>query len=185
MDKQAPELITSQWFNAESPVTLEGLRGRVVVVKAFQMLCPGCVSHALPQAQQIQQVFRAEDVAVIGLHTVFEHHDAMTPTSLEAFLHEYKIAFPVGVDAPSQNAPTPQTMTLYGMRGTPTTLLIDREGRLRKHAFGQEHDLLLGAQIMSLVQEGRGGEGPGAVPSTGQASSARCADGGCVLPPVS
>ncbi len=54
-------------------------------MEAFQMLCPGWVSHGLPQAKRIQQAF-GDDVAVLDLHTVFEHHEAMTPVSLEAFL---------------------------------------------------------------------------------------------------
>ena len=151
--KQAPELITSQWFNTEKPVTLAGLQGRVVLIEAFQMLCPGCVSHALPQAQTIHKTFKPEDVAVIGLHTVFEHHEAMTPTALEAFLHEYRIEFPVGVDTPSDPPAIPQTMALYHMQGTPTTILLDRKGRIRKMKFGRETDLVMGAEVMSLVME--------------------------------
>lgn len=68
----APPWTTTAWVNSE-PLTLEDLRGRVVVVEAFQMLCPGCVSGALPQAQRLQQAF-GEDIALVGLHTVFEHH---------------------------------------------------------------------------------------------------------------
>ena len=45
--EMAPELAVSQWFNADTEVTLEALRGEVVVVEAFQMLCPGCVSHGV------------------------------------------------------------------------------------------------------------------------------------------
>ena len=56
------------------------------------------MSHGLPQAKRIQHAF-GDAVTVLGLHTVFEHHEAMTPTSLEAFLHEYCITFSVGVDA--------------------------------------------------------------------------------------
>jgi hypothetical protein len=41
----APELDVVRWFNADEPVTLAGLRGQVIVIEAFQMLCPGCVSH--------------------------------------------------------------------------------------------------------------------------------------------
>ncbi|MDA0225757.1 MAG: TlpA disulfide reductase family protein, partial [Proteobacteria bacterium] len=94
-------------------------------------------------------------VAVIGLHTVFEHHEAMTPVALRAFLHEYRIAFPVGIDAASQDTadPLPRTMRAYGMRGTPTLILIDRNGRLRRHAFGAEDDLAVGAAVASLVAE--------------------------------
>ena len=88
------------------------------------MLCPGCVSHGIPQAQRIREAFSQENVVVLGLHSVFEHHAAMTPVSLEAFLHEYKITFPVGVDTPHASG-MPETMQAYGMQGTPTLLLID------------------------------------------------------------
>src|SRR5690606_27202227 len=90
----APPLQVERWFNTPEPLTLDALRGRVVVLEAFQMLCPGCVSHGLPQARRVYDTFPPEEVAVIGLHTVFEHHAAMTPVSLEAFLHEYRIEFP-------------------------------------------------------------------------------------------
>lgn len=149
----APEWRTSEWFNTPAPLSLAALRGRVVVAVAFQMLCPGCVNQGLPQAQRVRDSFNERDVAVIGLHTVFEHHDAMTPTSLKAFLHEYRIGFPVGVDEPDPAGGIPQTMAAYQMRGTPTLLLYDRQGRLRRHAFGHVSDMLLGAQVMALVGE--------------------------------
>jgi len=164
----APAWRTTRWFNAPAPLALADLRGRVVVVCAFQMLCPGCVSQGLPQAQRVAQTFRPEDVAVIGLHTVFEHHAAMTPTSLEAFLHEYRITFPVGVDEPDGDG-LPKTMRAYDMQGTPTTLLIDREGRLRRHAFGHLSDLQLGAEIMALI-----GERPQPLTSIGAGAGSVC-----------
>lgn len=148
----APEWHVAQWFNTPQPLTLTGLRGRVVALHTFQMLCPGCVSHGLPQAQKIFLTFDEKDVAVVGLHTVFEHHDAMTPVALKAFLHEYRIAFPVGVDQPSdEDGGIPRTMRLYGFRGTPSLVLIDREGRLRHQGFGAEDDLRIGALIGRLL----------------------------------
>lgn len=151
----APEWHTSQWFNHAGSLQLSALRGKVVVLHAFQMLCPGCVQHGLPQAQRIQRQFAGHAVAVVGLHTVFEHHAAMTPVSLAAFLHEYRVGFPVGVDAPTLNAgePIPQTMRAYGMQGTPTLVLIDRNGQLRRHAFGAQDDLVVAAAITTLVAE--------------------------------
>lgn len=151
--QQAPELQVAQWFNSPEPVTLASLRGKVVVIEAFQMLCPGCVAHGLPQVQKLRRVFPEEHVVVLGLHTVFEHHAAMTPVALEAFLHEYKIRLPVGVDAPAETGPIPRTMAAYGMRGTPSLLLIDRAGRLREHHFGQVEDMALGAQVALLLGE--------------------------------
>ncbi|ANP91662.1 hypothetical protein BA011_36865 (plasmid) [Rhizobium leguminosarum] len=38
----APEWRTIEWFNTSEPLTLAALRGRVVMVCAFQMLCRCC-----------------------------------------------------------------------------------------------------------------------------------------------
>jgi peroxiredoxin len=150
--EKPPELQVTRWFNANAPVTLAGLKGRVVVLTAFQMLCPGCVSHALPQAKKLVERFSSNEVAVIGLHSVFEHHDAMTPAALAAFIHEYRWPFAIGIDKPD-GADLPKTMAAYEMRGTPTLLLFDRQGRLRRHYLGQVDDIRLSAEIMSLAIE--------------------------------
>ncbi len=155
----APPWSTSRWFNlpgAKSTLQPADLRGRVVVLHTFQMLCRGCVFHGLPQAQRLAAAFDPHDVVVVGLHTVFEHHAAMTPVSLEAFLHENRIGFPVGVDAAGEDArdPIPQTMRRYSFQGTPSLVLIDRTGRLRRSTFGAEEDLVVGAAVATLVAEG-------------------------------
>lgn len=139
----APPLIVSQWFNPETPITLDALRGKVVLIEVFQMLCPACVMHSMPQAVRLWQHFRAagdDDVAVLGLHSVFEHHRVMNPEALAVYLHEFRIPFPVGVDKPGAHSPIPETMQAYGMQGTPTALFIDREGRLIRQHFGAESD---------------------------------------------
>lgn len=149
----ALELEVSTWLNAHGPLSLAALRGKVVVVYAFQMLCPGCVSHGIPQAKKIGATFTSEDVVVLGLHTVFDHHHVMGPDALRAFIHEYKIDFPIGIDRPSVSGPVPMTMAKYQMRGTPTLILIDREGALRHQIFGVADDMQAGALISALVRE--------------------------------
>jgi len=149
----APEWRTSQWFNSERPLALADLRGRVVALHAFQMLCPGCVQQGLPQAQRIARLFDPSQVAVVGLHTVFEHHSVMTPEALKVFIHEYRLTFPIGVDMPGEPGSIPRTMAAYAMQGTPTLILIDRAGRLRKQSFGVEDDLRVGADIAFLLAE--------------------------------
>ena len=128
-DPTMPEWAVAQWFNTQQPISLAALRGQVVLIHAFQMLCPGCVMHAIPQARQVHEQFADQGVAMIGLHTVFEHHDAMQPHALAAFIHEYGLRFPVGVDAPSADGQRiPRTMARWGLQGTPTTLVVDRQG---------------------------------------------------------
>jgi hypothetical protein len=149
-----PEWQVSAWLNTATPITLGSLRGKVVLLHAFQMLCPGCVSHGLPQAERVRRAFPASELAVVGLHTVFEHHDAMTPAALQAFVHEYRWSFPVGVDRPGDRRGAPLTMTRYGLRGTPSHLVLDRQGRVGLHHLGAVDDLVLGAVIGGLLSEG-------------------------------
>lgn len=150
-----PELAVTRWLNAREPLSLERLKGRVVVLLAFQMLCPGCVEHAIPQMKRLRARFNPEQVAIIGLHSVFEHHAAMTPAALEVFVSEFKVPFPVAIDAPD-GEDMPQTMATYQMQGTPTMLIFDRAGRLRRHYFGRPDDITLAAEIMALAIEDKG-----------------------------
>ncbi|WP_137119637.1 TlpA family protein disulfide reductase [Segeticoccus rhizosphaerae] len=151
----APELEVSQWFGEPTP--LESLRGRVVLIEAFQMLCPGCIRYGLPQAQKVRRMFPR--VAVVGLHTVFEHHEVTGPDALEVFLHEFGIHFPVAVDRQDDHT-LPATMRRYGLEGTPTTLVIDKTGRLRFVHLGQVDDLALGVLLGQLLTEEPAPDGP-------------------------
>ena len=47
-------------------------------------------------------------------------------------------------------------MTAYQMQGTPTLLLFDRAGRLRRHYYGRPDDIMLAAEIMALAIEDKG-----------------------------
>lgn len=150
----APAWMTEEWLNTPEPLSLEGLRGKVILLHAFQMLCPGCVARGLPQAQRVAELFREAPLVVIGLHTVFEHHDAMGSAALRAFVHEYRVRFPIAIDAADRfGASVPRTMRAYDMQGSPTTVLIDARGRRRQQIFGTHEDLLLGAALNELLLE--------------------------------
>jgi peroxiredoxin len=155
--RPAPEWEMESWLNTDAPIKLADLRGKVVVLHAFQMLCPGCIHYGVPQAQKVHDFFSQEDVVVIGLHSVFENHEAMTRRSLETFAHEFRLSFPIGVDQRDGADPIPITMQRYGLRGTPSLVLIDRQGRIRKQSFGPEDDMKLGAEIATLLCESPGG----------------------------
>jgi len=149
----APELQVQTWFNTDRPISLSGLRDRVVVLVAFQVLCPKSVSSGIPQALRIFETFAPADVAVIGLHTTFEHHSAVSAPVLKAFIQEYRLKFPIALDMPNSAGPIPQTMERYKMRGTPSLVLLDKQGLVRKHTFGPVDDLRIGAEIGALTQD--------------------------------
>lgn len=188
LNTPAPALQASGWLNTPAPLSLDALRGRVVVLSAFQMLCPGCVSHGLPQATRLHEAFAPEDLQVIGLHSVFEHHAVMTPEALRVFVHEYRLRFPIAIDAPGIASPLPRTMQAYGLRGTPSLVLIGRDGRIALNHFGHLEDLALGALVGQLIQQPAaeapvpraGPATPGAAPAP--TGPAHCSPAGCVRP---
>jgi len=154
--ESAPALDVVAWINTPKPLSLLQLKGKVVVIHAFQMLCPGCVAHGIPQATAIYELYAKEDVQVIGLHTVFEHHDVMTIDALKVFIAEYRIPFPIAIDSPSDSNAIPKTMARYQMRGTPTIIVLDKNGRLRLNHFGRISDMQIGSFIGTLLAENNG-----------------------------
>ncbi|WP_430440335.1 redoxin family protein [Shinella sp.] len=169
----APELAISEWFNTSVPLTLAGLRGRPVFLHSFQLLCPGCVAQAIPQVQRIERVFAHTDLQVIGIHTVFEHHAAMSPVTLEAFLHEYRLKSPVGIDKAEEGSDIPVTMQRFRLRGTPSSVLIGRDGTILHQAFGVEDDIAVGARIAMALSA--------APVQSAAAEDGTCADGRCAV----
>ncbi|MCK7592273.1 peroxiredoxin family protein [Pseudomarimonas salicorniae] len=179
----APELEVQRWFNTSRPLSLSALRGRVVALHAFQMLCPGCVSHGLPQAQRMHEVFAGQGLQVLGLHSVVEHHQVMGPEALTAFIHEYRLPFPIAVDRPGSDGPLPMSMRALQLRGTPSLVLIDRGGRIRLHHFGRLDDMRVGAAVARLLAEdGAAASAPGSETEQQSASGGHCSDGACALP---
>jgi hypothetical protein len=150
------EWSVSQWFNTDKSIQLEQLRGHITVVGAFQMLCPACVAHSIPQLKKMQTIFENTQVTVIGLHTVFEHHAAMQPHALEAFIHEYRLSFPIGIDRHTPDEAIPQTMKALNLRGTPSTVIFDTAGEICFHEFGHVDDLVLGLTIGQLLATANG-----------------------------
>jgi hypothetical protein len=145
------EIDASEWINASGEMSLAGLRGRVVMVTAFQMLCQGCVTTSVPQARSVHAAFSREDLMVIGLHSVFEHHAVMTPAALRVFAHESRLPFPIAVDRPRDGLAVPATMSAWSLEGTPTLMLFDRDGQLAVRHFGHIDDLRLGALLGGLI----------------------------------
>ncbi len=149
-----PELAADRWLNTTDTPTLKSLAGKVVVLGAFQVHCPGSARHLMPQLARLNAQFSDDEVAVIGFNTVFEEGDKQKPADLEAYIEENGIEFPIAIDR-ANGGPLPETMEAYGMQGTPTLLVFDRQGRLRRHYLGQVDDVRIAAEIMAMAMEAR------------------------------
>jgi len=181
---KAPELDVCHWLNCKEPLSVASLRGKIVALHAFQMLCPGCVVHGIPQASSIHELYPSKQVQVIGLHTVFEHHDVMTIPALKAFVKEYRLQFPIAIDTPSTSSAEPKTMKKYQLRGTPSLILIDRRGNVRVNHFGRLSDMEVGNLIGQLLQENSAvpvRQHP-SLPEASKSAAQLCSNDGCELP---
>lgn len=87
-----------------------------------------------------------------------------------------RVQFPVAVDRRIETERLPQTMRAFGMRGTPTLILIDRKGRVAFHGFCRHFDLEVGFQLDAFLDGTLGAnetEGPFAD---------GCDEAACLLP---
>ncbi len=147
-----PALAVSRWFNTEGPRALADYKGRVLILAAFQMNCPGSQKHGLPQAERLARSFSDDEIAVVGLNTAFEEHGQQTEAALEEFIGAKHLSFPIGKDQPN-GSDVPKTMAAYEIQGTPAILIFDRQGRLRRHYLGQVDDIRIAAEAMALAME--------------------------------
>ncbi len=142
---RAPEFTgLSTWHNSQ-PLTMVGLKGKVVLVDFWTYSCINCI-RTLPYIEQYQKKFGNENFTVIGIHTpefVFEKDDA----NVEMAIKKYGLTYPVAQDNDYG------TWNAFANRYWPAKYLIDAQGRIRYTHFGEggydETDLA----IQSLLAE--------------------------------
>lgn len=125
----APEFADIEaWINS-SPLTMESLRGRVVVVHFFAFGCYNCKNN-YPWYREWQEAFAGQDVSIIGIHTP-ETPAEEDNESLAASLAEHGLKFPVAVDKK-------KTMwTAWYNNIWPAVYIIDKRGRVRFWWYGE------------------------------------------------
>lgn len=201
----APPLQLSRWAQGDAR-SLEDYRGQVVLIEVFQVNCPGCFVHALPEVIELHKQHAEHGLSVIGLATAFEDFDRNTDDNLERVLQhgelqgapleqlgkagllendklDYRLEFPVAVDELravdvdtsneavrafilsqlpdfdergdddraiiihnarnflQKRTHVPLTFSDYGLQGTPSSIVIDREGIIREVSFGWANHL--------------------------------------------
>ncbi len=168
MKKIIDQLNIDQWVNGD-PNYLNELQGQPVLLHFFQMLCPACVVQSLPLMQALWDRRSQHGIKILVIHSVFEHHEHMNALALKAFLSEFRYTFPVAIDAAGAGR-LPQTMAKLGIQGTPSSLVINRDGHESWRHFGRleglDYGLLVGAH--------------GARPAANHQTTPGCNDQGCL-----
>ena len=126
----APELPPLQWVQG-GPLTLAGLRGKVVLIRFFMDAdCPYCRATA-PSLNEFHDTFAARGLVVIGMYTPKPRPRAVTPDEVRGYVKSYGFTFPVAIDADWSALHKLWLDRVPGAEFTSATLLIDRHGILR------------------------------------------------------
>jgi peroxiredoxin len=116
------------WINSE-PVTMQSLRGRVVVVHFFAFGCINCI-HNYPWYKDWQERLPARGVAIIGIHTPETQTEADADL-LRASVEKHGLKFPVAIDKDKK-------MWQAWYNGIwPSVYLVDKHGRVRYWWYGE------------------------------------------------
>ncbi len=80
--QKCPDLGVSEWVQG-APTSLEKEKDHIVLVEVFQVNCPGCFMHAIPEAIDIYNKYKDDGVRVLGIATAFEDFDKNTLENLK------------------------------------------------------------------------------------------------------
>jgi thiol-disulfide isomerase/thioredoxin len=152
--RPAPAWKNTSWLNGDRALSLESLKGQVVLLNFWVFTCGNC-TRTLPSLIRFDSLYRGQGLTTIGIHTPEfppsggEHDKGNVSRALE----RYRVTWPNAQDNDYA------TWNLYGIRYWPSFVLIDRKGQIRYEGYGEFHigdqaDQLWERRIQGLLAEG-------------------------------
>ncbi len=130
---------------AERPLSLSALRGKVVIVDFWGTWCPPCRAE-IPAFIKLRGTY-SKDLEIVGL--AYERGEAAdAPQKVIAYGLKTNVNYPCAIGEQATKAMVPE------FRGFPTTLFIDRAGKVRMVTVGAESYEKLESLVRVLMNEG-------------------------------
>ncbi len=127
--EDAPELIAGgKWFNSQ-PLTMQSLRGKVVLVDFWTYTCINCI-RTLPYLKAWHDKYAGKGLVIIGVHTP-EFEFEKNPDNVAKAISDFGIKYPVMQDNDYA------TWNAYSNHYWPAEYLIDAQGKIRHSHFGE------------------------------------------------
>ncbi|GAA1655984.1 TlpA family protein disulfide reductase [Microbacterium flavum] len=120
-------------------VTSDDYRGGVLVVNFWYAACGPCIVEA-PLLEEVWQDYQDQGVAFLGVNTYDQ------PATALSFARDNNITYPSVIDVNDGRVKLAFAQ-LTPIQATPTTLVIDRDGRVAARIIGQ----LAAASILSTL----------------------------------
>ena len=130
----APELTNTSWLNADRPLRLADLRGRVVLLNFWVFTCGNC-TRTVPSLVAYDRLYRERGLTIIGIHTpefppyAGEHDKGNLARALDR----------QGITYPNAQDNDRRTWDAYDIRYWPSFVLIDKTGTIRYTGYGEFH----------------------------------------------
>jgi thiol-disulfide isomerase/thioredoxin len=134
----------STWLNS-APLTMAGLKGKVVLVDFWTYTCINCI-RTLPYVTKWYDTYKDKGLVVVGVHTPEYAFERKTDNVKDA-ITRFKINYPVAQDNRYD------TWSAYNNRYWPAVYLIDKQGRIVYTHFGEGDYAQTEAQIRRLLAE--------------------------------
>lgn len=138
---------TAIWLNSKKPLSLEDLKGQVVLLDFWTYCCINCL-HVLPDLKYLENKYKDQPFLVIGVHSA-KFYNEQNIENIRSAIERYEINHPVVVDN------NHVIWESYAVNCWPSFVLIDSQGRIRGTVSGEDRRLLLDTVIGQLLQEGR------------------------------
>lgn len=120
--------------------SLRDLRGNVVVANLWGTWCLPCRDE-LPELVELARIYADRPVVILGLAV-----DSGDVDEIRDFLEEFGVEYPnwmMGMD---------DAVATFGAVGFPTTVIVDREGWIRKELLGPQTAASLTEEIEALLR---------------------------------
>lgn len=117
-----------RWLNTE-PLSLDDLRGKVVVIDFWTYSCINCL-RTLPHVTRWYETYRDADLVVVGVHSP-EFAFERVPGNVSRAVEDLGIEYPVALDNEFE------TWRAWGNAYWPAKYFVDRRGRIRYAHVGE------------------------------------------------
>ena len=125
---KAPDLANGQWINSD-PVTLDSLKGKVVLVEFWTFGCSNCL-NTLPAIKSLNARYKDKGLTVVGIETP-ELDNEKSFANLQNAVKQAGIEYPILTDYDNAN------WNAYGVNAWPTIFILDQQGRIRYKHVGE------------------------------------------------
>ncbi|MBM3459475.1 MAG: redoxin domain-containing protein [Armatimonadetes bacterium] len=142
---EAPVLPTGLKWHNSPPLTMEQLKGKVVLLDFWEYTCVNCI-RTLSYLKKWHEKYKDKGLVILGVHTP-EFQFAKSEANVLRAVKEFGLAYPIVVDSAYA------VWQSYGNRYWPAKYLIDKAGFVRYFHFGEGAYESTEARIQKLLKD--------------------------------